>query len=73
LNPCPSYKFQFKGIKKNALNNLIELSFVSWIKNVDVYVELCSLNAFDYIIHGIIFLKITQFILKGLQGKGLVF
>jgi hypothetical protein len=47
LNPCLNYKFHFKGIKKNVLNNAIDFNFLSWISNAYIYVWQCSYNAFD--------------------------
>ncbi len=38
LNPCFNYNFYFKRINKNALNNVIDFNFVSWINNVYIYV-----------------------------------
>jgi hypothetical protein len=38
--------FSFKGIKMNALRNLIDLKFVSWIQNAD---KLCLTMIINYI------------------------
>jgi hypothetical protein len=50
-----------KGIKRNGLNNTIDVNFLLWINNAYIYVWPCSLHAFDYIKTHMKCLKITKF------------
>ncbi len=46
-----------KGIKKNALNNAIDVKKKLWLNNVYIYVWSCSMDAFDNIIYHMRILK----------------
>jgi hypothetical protein len=37
LSPYLNYNFHFKRIKRNVLNNTIDLKFLSWISNAYIY------------------------------------
>ncbi len=69
LSPCFNCNLHIKGIKRNVLNNAIDFNFLSWISSAYIYFWQCSYNAFDQIIYDINFLKATESILKGQQGK----